>query len=318
MFDHPNPSAFQSVFFKLFELLDKDRVKSELRDCWPVLDKKQEAEFRRKVVTLVKEYQKEHPEDLPYTNPSLFQSPGGRKFIVFLNKFTSFVLKVLLARNDLILHKPTVRRGFKQIKSKLFLNLAYQADKSLKEAVEDQEEAQKLEKKAKNTGEIVLKKYADYKKRLEALENETPSKGEETSEESLEALDEKSRLSKQTLEELFQVSAALKKSFNVIQYVSDDTVNKAQLNLQDLPASCLNSTLSSTYQSLLGTALRCSQKVLDGKTQLPQGSWIQDSEQVKQILMTLKTVQEDLNNNKSLAEVAVGKMLSISQTIVSR
>merc|ERR1712203_1010923 len=71
MFDHPNPSAFQTVFYKLLELLNKDRASQELRDCWPVLDKKQEAEFRRKVAGLLKEYQKDYPEDLPYTNPSL-------------------------------------------------------------------------------------------------------------------------------------------------------------------------------------------------------------------------------------------------------
>lgn len=61
----------------MLNLLNQEKTKTDFRDCWLILDKKQEAEFRRKVVNTVKEYQKEFPLDLPYTNPSLFQSPGG-------------------------------------------------------------------------------------------------------------------------------------------------------------------------------------------------------------------------------------------------
>ena len=315
MFDHPNPAAFHAIFFKLLELLNKELTNTELRDCWPVLDKKQEAEFRRKVVGLLKLYQKDHPEDLPYTNPSLFQSPGGRKFIIFLNKFTSFVVKTLVSKSEMIMHKPTVKRGFKQLRKKLLWNLTVKAEDSLAEAVEDQEEIQKIEMKAKTTGTQVLMIYSDYKKRLEELEQTTTETGEETSTESLEIFDQKCQFVKTTFEELVSASREIKTSFDIIEYVSDEGVVKPVLNLLELPPSYLSSNLPTSFQSLLGTALLAAEKVLSAKTALPDINL--DSAEVKMILANLQAVQEELVNNRGLAKVAVGKMLEESQKIVS-
>ena len=321
MFDHSNPSAFQRVFYKLFEILNKEHVTTELRDCWPVLDKKQEAEFRRKVVGLVRDYQKDYPEDLPYTNPSLFQSPGGRKFIVFLNKFSSFVLKILLSKNEMILHRPAVKRSQKQLRKRLFLNLAIKGEDSLKEAVEDQEEARKVERKAKCTGEVLMRKYGEYKKRLEALKpTEEQIEGEDITEpdnESLREFDDKCTVVRNTFQELLQVSTSLKKAFDVIEYVSGDSREKVGLNLLELPSSSLSSSLSTSYQHLLTTTLQCSERILTGKTDLPRGSWDQDNQDLRQILDSLKVVEEDLISNKRLAGAAVDKLEAVSQTIVS-
>ena len=83
-----------------------------MRDCWPILDKKQEAEFRKKIVNMLKEYQKEFPLDLPYTNPSLFQSPGGRKFVAFLQVFSTFVMKMYINKYDVtFLSKPVTKNS---------------------------------------------------------------------------------------------------------------------------------------------------------------------------------------------------------------
>ena len=320
MFDHPNPSAFQRVFYKLFEILNKEHVTKELRDCWPVLDKKQEAEFGRQVAGLVKVYQKDYPEDLPYTNPSLFQSPGGRKFVVFLNKFTSFVLKIQLSKNEMILHRPAVKRSQKQLRKRLFSNLVIKGEDSLKEAVEDQEEAQKVERKAKCAGESLMRKYGEYKKRLEALKPlEEKIEGEDSTEpdnESLREFDDKCTLVKDTFQDLLQVSSSLKKSFDVIEYVSGDSGEKVGLNLLELPSSSLSSSLSTSYQHLLTTALQCSEKVLTGKRDLP--SWGQDNQDLRQILDSLKVVEEDLISNKRLTGAAVDKLQAVSQTIVSQ
>ena len=315
MFDHPNPTAFHAIFFKLLELLNKELTNQELRDCWPVLDKKQEAEFRRKVVGLLKLYQKDYPEDLPYTNPSLFQSPGGRKFIIFLNKFTSFVVKVLVMKNDLILHKPTVKKGFRQLRKKLLLNLAVKAEDSLKEAVEDQEEIQKMELKAKHSGMQVLRNYNDYKKRLEEMEHIPTETEEESSPESLEIFDQKCQLVKNSFQELVEASREIQNSFDIIEYVSDDTVQKPVLNLLELPPSYLGSSLTTSFQSLLGTALVAAERVLSVDTALPNISL--EKEEVKQILANLQAVQEELINNKGLAKDAVGKMVEESRKMVS-
>ena len=315
MFDHPNPTAFHAIFFKLLELLNKELTNQELRDCWPVLDKKQEAEFRRKVVGLLKLYQKDYPEDLPYTNPSLFQSPGGRKFIIFLNKFTSFVVKVLVMKNDLILHKPTVKKGFRQLRKKLLLNLAVKAEDSLKEAVEDQEEIQKMELKAKHSGMQVLRNYNDYKKRLEEMEHIPTETEEESSPESLEIFDQKCQFVKNSFQELVEASREIQNSFDIIEYVSDDTVQKPVLNLLELPPSYLGSSLTTSFQSLLGTALVAAERVLSVDTALPNISL--EKEEVKQILANLQAVQEELINNKGLAKDAVGKMVEESRKMVS-
>ena len=315
MFDHPNPSAFQAIFFKLLELLNKEQTNQELRDCWPVLERKQEAEFRRKVVGLLKLYQKDHPEDLPYTNPSLFQSPGGRKFIVFLNKFTSFVVKVLVLKNDMILHKPIVKKGFKVLRKKLYWNLTVKAEDSLKEAVEDQEEIQRMEIKAKTTGMQVLKKYGDYKKRLEELEQRPTETEEESPTENLDMFDQKCQYVNKTFNELVDSSREIKKSFDIIEYVCDEGVEKPVLNLLELPPSYLASNLTTSFQSLLNAALLTTKRVIKPDISLPNISL--DNEEVKQTLASLQAVQEELVNNKGLAREAVGKMLEKSQKIVS-
>ena len=99
-FDHSNPVAFQQVLHFLFSQLVPDRAKAEFRDCWPILDKKQEAEFRRKVVTLVKEVQGTIiTAPLPQINPALFMSPGGPKFKTFLSNLSSQVTQRCSQRN---------------------------------------------------------------------------------------------------------------------------------------------------------------------------------------------------------------------------
>ena len=91
-FDHSNPAAFQQVFHFLLSQIVPGRVKAECRDCWPILDKKQEAEFRRKVVMLVKEVQGSLvTAPLPQVNPALFMSPGGHKFKAFLSNLANQV-----------------------------------------------------------------------------------------------------------------------------------------------------------------------------------------------------------------------------------
>ncbi|XP_023338130.1 HAUS augmin-like complex subunit 6, partial [Eurytemora carolleeae] len=53
MFEYSNPKGFQQVTHFLLSLLNLERSKSEFRDCWPPLDKKQEAEYRKKVTVWI-------------------------------------------------------------------------------------------------------------------------------------------------------------------------------------------------------------------------------------------------------------------------
>ena len=49
MFKLPNPKAFQLICHFLFHKLDHQKANEIFRDVWPIVDKKQEAQFRKKV-----------------------------------------------------------------------------------------------------------------------------------------------------------------------------------------------------------------------------------------------------------------------------
>ena len=158
MFDHSNPGGFHQVFYFLFNHLNPDKTKAEFRDCWPILDKKQEAEFRRKVVNLLKDYQKENPLDLPYTNPSLFQSPGGRKFVAFLEVFSSFVMKMYIGKfDDTLLSKPVTKNN--KVRKVCFTALVKGEKKALDNAVKDQASIKEVERDSK---EFMNKIYTNF------------------------------------------------------------------------------------------------------------------------------------------------------------
>ena len=80
MFEHPNPPGFQLVFhFLAVTVAGREVVAALFRDCWPVTDRKQEAEYRRLLAGLLRDWGRQWPGLLPPHPPaSLLQSPGGR------------------------------------------------------------------------------------------------------------------------------------------------------------------------------------------------------------------------------------------------
>merc|ERR1712012_183600 len=100
LFFVPNKDAFQKVIHFLLCKLDKEKSETLFRDCWPIFDKKMEAEFRRVCFNWYKELQMKHPNELPAITASLFQSPGGRKFINFISHFVRYVTKETLRRSE--------------------------------------------------------------------------------------------------------------------------------------------------------------------------------------------------------------------------
>ena len=113
----------------LFGIIDKEKRAIEFRDCYPILDKKAESVFRQKcyswytgtsasyndkTLNVLKSHLKrlDHVKietlqysvfyfialasddtDLTSINASIFQSPGGRKFLNFINPFVRYVAK---------------------------------------------------------------------------------------------------------------------------------------------------------------------------------------------------------------------------------
>ena len=112
LFKVPNQKAFQFVVHFLFTKLDAKRTAEVFRDVWPIVDKKQEAEFRKKVKMWLTEIQEVYIYQFIYTiqfsilllqgnketfqfghiNPSMLLSPGGEKFAQLMCALASHIL----------------------------------------------------------------------------------------------------------------------------------------------------------------------------------------------------------------------------------
>jgi len=270
-FDHSNPVAFQQVFHFLLSQLVPDRAKAEFRDCWPILDKKQEAEFRRKVVLLVKEVQGTIiTAPLPQVNPALFMSPGGPKFKTFLSNLASQVVRLKLGTEKVILGLPQSNcRG----PSRQHTSDRFQASKAreLRAAVEGQDFIRRLETEASAGLVEIEEEYFSLKKELEQVDKECSSERLQSwkveSREEQEAVlcryDARCKEMMQIREQLLTKSTALCNHFEEIMEVVDEAKPRLSLDLSFLPrALLLPSSLSSTYQGLCNQLVISLQRAL--------------------------------------------------------
>lgn len=92
MFDKPNKDAFFTVFHFLFTKLDGTRCKEAFRYCWPPLDKKRDAEFRKVCCEWLRKISEDVGSGFPQVVASIFLSPGGPKFVHLLYHFVRYVL----------------------------------------------------------------------------------------------------------------------------------------------------------------------------------------------------------------------------------
>ena len=92
LYDRRNLNFTLQVIHFLFSVLDPVKCHERFRPSWPVVERKQEADFRRTVATWYKELQAENKSVLPMVNVSLFQTPGGSKFVNFVHEFSRFVV----------------------------------------------------------------------------------------------------------------------------------------------------------------------------------------------------------------------------------
>ncbi|XP_078502428.1 HAUS augmin-like complex subunit 6 [Lissotriton helveticus] len=92
MFDKPNRDAFYLVVYFLFSRLEPPRCKETFRYCWPPMDKKRDAEFRKLCCEWLRSISDECGSDFPQVVASLFLSPGGPKFIFLMFNFAKYVV----------------------------------------------------------------------------------------------------------------------------------------------------------------------------------------------------------------------------------
>ena len=258
MFDHSNPSGFQQIFHYLLQLLHKDKSNQEFRDCWPILDKKQEADFRRRVASMIKDFQKDYPDELPYCNPSLFQQPGGRKFISFLSKFSTFVLKCLV-RSDELLRKTSPRTRI--MRKVCFKNLVNKTERIYEDAVNDQEEIGDIENDAIETVGVILEKFEQHRITLEQLPAED---AEYLDDPDLSGKKEQILETQERARKLFQ---SLSESFETINFVVEGGVDKIKLDFNELNGfQGDGNSLVTVYQALIKSVLATAELTSAKKT----------------------------------------------------
>uniref|UniRef100_A0A2C9M7U9 HAUS augmin-like complex subunit 6 N-terminal domain-containing protein n=1 Tax=Biomphalaria glabrata TaxID=6526 RepID=A0A2C9M7U9_BIOGL len=92
MFTLPNKAGSEAILHFLFHRLNPSLAKEQFRDCWPLVDKNSEHQFRKVCNNWLTQIQEESVANLPRINTSLFLTPGGRKFIQFVYSFSTYVL----------------------------------------------------------------------------------------------------------------------------------------------------------------------------------------------------------------------------------
>ncbi|XP_068164033.1 HAUS augmin-like complex subunit 6 [Antennarius striatus] len=92
MFDKPNKDAFYIVTHFLLDKLNPARFSEAYRYCWPVLDHKADAEFRKVTCAWLREIMDEISKSGSKVVASLFLSPGGPKFVHLMLNLANHVM----------------------------------------------------------------------------------------------------------------------------------------------------------------------------------------------------------------------------------
>ncbi|XP_029027144.1 HAUS augmin-like complex subunit 6 [Betta splendens] len=92
MFDKPNKDAFYIVTHFLLEKLNPTRLHEAFRGCWPVLNHKADAEFRKLACAWLREIMDETANAAPKVAASIFLSPGGPKFVSLMLNLAKHVM----------------------------------------------------------------------------------------------------------------------------------------------------------------------------------------------------------------------------------
>uniref|UniRef100_A0A4W4GMT8 HAUS augmin-like complex subunit 6 N-terminal domain-containing protein n=1 Tax=Electrophorus electricus TaxID=8005 RepID=A0A4W4GMT8_ELEEL len=96
MFDKPNKEAFYIVIHFLFKKLNPSRVQEVFRHCWPVLDRKADAEFRKAAFEWLQEIANEERSTFPKVAASHLLSASGPRFISLMLHLAKHVMVKLM------------------------------------------------------------------------------------------------------------------------------------------------------------------------------------------------------------------------------
>merc|ERR1719186_1495881 len=230
-----------------------------------------------KVVNLLRDYQKSSPMDLPYSNPSLFQSPGGRRFVSFLHIFSNFVLKMYVQKfEDNLLSKPVTKN--EKLGRFCYSGLVSSTKVALEKASKDQAGIKEMNAKSRESLDMIGGKYFDIKKSLEkslgskfdqlkCFHSEVLNQyGEFEVEKLLYSYDVKCDKIRK-LQDAFKLNGSDHEDLWAnIMTVVDDSVPKLKLNFDEFPKQLVAvENMKMTYGNLITKVLSTTDKVLHFK-----------------------------------------------------
>uniref|UniRef100_A0A8C4QZ86 HAUS augmin-like complex subunit 6 N-terminal domain-containing protein n=1 Tax=Eptatretus burgeri TaxID=7764 RepID=A0A8C4QZ86_EPTBU len=93
LFHKPNSKAFEHITHFLLSQLDPEAAYKHFRCCWPIVNKKDEQEFRKICCTWLRKLSEESSDPgFPKVQGSLLLAPGGPRFISLMYHFAKHVL----------------------------------------------------------------------------------------------------------------------------------------------------------------------------------------------------------------------------------
>lgn len=179
-----NKGALTILHF-LLNKLDPDECQFRLRGIWPVFDKKQEQSFRKETCSWLNKISLEDSEaNFSHLNPSLFLSPGGYRFQLFLFQLSEYVMLRLLQRTCGVSKSSYLRRPVLKTQGPQLTNVQVKILKSanvkhMRSHVDNVEQFLQVYNKWHEQLREMVKNYRILCKKVRALERKEKQNMEE-------------------------------------------------------------------------------------------------------------------------------------------
>ena len=257
---------------------------------------------------MLKDYSREYLEELPYTNPSLFQSPGGRKFLVFLSIFTTFVLRRQLATSSDTTHCKTLSRN-KNIRKCFYKSLMDKTGELLANSVKNQSAIGSLETDSSSYVQKIVDKYYEHTMRIQSLSESMEFSANKT----ITAKTIKENFIDHNIMTVKENLSKLGKNFDTVKYVMEGGADKTKLNLMEFNVGFDGSSLVTFYQSLLNNCLSTAEEIVVKKIPInfPKEVFIENEVGV------VEQMQSNLEYSYLKTKNNVNAMLISSLSVVS-
>uniref|UniRef100_A0AAR2KUT4 HAUS augmin-like complex subunit 6 N-terminal domain-containing protein n=1 Tax=Pygocentrus nattereri TaxID=42514 RepID=A0AAR2KUT4_PYGNA len=186
MFDKPNKEAFYIVIHFLFKKLNPSRAQDAFRHCWPVLDHKADAVFRKVAVGWLQEIANEEGSNFPKVVASHLLSPSGPRFVNLMLHLAKHVMRKIMMTFTtdgtwvpeaaaVPASSPELAMKRFQVVKRLFQRVSVEQDSLIQDY---QKRARRLEKSLKDLKaeevnyDDLLNLWAEIDKTLSSLEGE--------------------------------------------------------------------------------------------------------------------------------------------------